>query len=153
MCFGLRKKQVRQVNKHEIGDPFDFRIVQHIGYNNTNLNYDVKSLHHSFSSEFFINNLNLQTQINMSSKSETERVRAILFSMNVHGVRINKKSIDFAKKFMNENGGLERFEEELKKQIGPPTNFRRLQSIRLDKNKNYDVRFNKIIPEEKICGY
>ncbi len=77
----------------------------------------------------------------MKSQLETERVRAILFSLNAHGVPINKKSIDFARKFINENGGVERFEEELKKQIGPPTNFRRLQSIRLDKNKNYDVRF------------
>jgi len=53
MCFGLRKKQLRQVNKHDIGDPFDFRIVQHIGYNNTNLNYDVKSPTNNFLFEFF----------------------------------------------------------------------------------------------------
>ncbi len=43
MCFGLKTRQTKKLSKNDIGRPYNFRVVQHIGYNDKNLSYDVKN--------------------------------------------------------------------------------------------------------------
>lgn len=95
MCLPAKKN----IKKIDIGKPYDFRVVEHIGFDN-NYNYE----------------------INLKGDNDAKKVHEILNALNLEqSVPVNKKSIKFARKFMQNNGGIDLFENELKKEKESPS--------------------------------
>lgn len=118
MClFGHRKKH-KKIDFSEISYPTNLRIIKHIG-------------------------INKPEKINVEKKLieyERNTVCEIIKSLNLRNVPINKKTIEFAEKFMKENGGIERYKQEVINKISKPTNFRHVQHIGIDENNSYQLK-------------
>lgn len=88
--------------------------------------------------------------MNIISKNERKKVKEILTAMDI-GVPIGKTTIQFAQQFMKENGGIERYEQELKNQISGPHGFVHVQHVGFKDNgikvfwKLISVKKNKIV--------
>jgi len=89
--FSTLKKK-KGFDKTQIGAPTNFRVVQHVGL--TNNDYE----------------------INLTAKDETMKMRELLSAINVAGVPLTKKTEVFMTNYIASHGGMERFDEELKKQ-------------------------------------
>ncbi len=61
----------------------------------------------------------LSIQINVTAKDESMKMRDILSAISLQGVQVNKKLETFVNNYIQNNGGMERFNEELKKQKAP----------------------------------
>jgi len=92
--FSTLKKN-KKFDKTQIGAPTNFRVVQHVGL--TNNDYE----------------------INVTAKDMTLKMRDILSVINISGLPMSKKTEDFVSQYIATHGGIERFDEELKKQKAP----------------------------------
>ena len=91
--FSTLKKK-KKFDKTQIGAPTNFRVVQHVGL--TNNDYVIE----------------------LTAKDETLKMREILSAINMNGP-MNKKTQEFVTAYIKDHGGIERFDEELKKQKAP----------------------------------
>jgi len=107
---GIERYKQEVINK--IGKPTNFRHVQHIRIDENN-----------------------SYQLSIISRNERKKVKEILTAMNI-GIPIGKTTIEFAEQFMKENGGIERYEQELKNQISRPHGFVHVQHIGFNDHGN-----------------
>lgn len=151
MClFGHRKKH-KKISFSEISYPTNLRVVQHIGISKpekTNVEVTWKFRFRQKASLFH------RTYFFKKKIVEYERntVCEIIKSLNLRNVPINKKTIEFAEKFMKENGGIERYKQEVMGKISKPTNFRHVQHIGIDENNSYQVDKPQLIKLKLILN-
>lgn len=87
----IKSKKNKKIDKSQISNPTGFRVVQHVGLS-TNNNFEIS----------------LSSEDNTSKKMEE-----ILQSINCP---VNKKTTKFVNNYIKTHGGIEKFDEELKKQ-------------------------------------
>ena len=99
--------------------------------------------HNKFKPRF---NLIYLIKLSIISKNERKKVKEILTAMNI-GIPIGKTTIEFAEQFMKENGGIERYEQELKNQISRPHGFVHVQHI------GFNDHGNKVLTSHLLKGF
>lgn len=84
-------KKKKKIDKSQISGPTGFKVVQHVGLSTNNSNFEIQ----------------------LSNQDEnSKKMREILAKLNMP---INKRTIAIADDYIKANGGMERFDEELKK--------------------------------------
>ncbi|CAF0704550.1 unnamed protein product [Brachionus calyciflorus] len=92
--FGtLKNKKNKKIDKSQISGPTGFRVVTHVGLSNVGNNFEFKS--------------------SSSEDSTSQQMKEILASLNLP---VNKKTTQFVNNYIQAHGGMELFDQELKKQ-------------------------------------